>query len=178
MKRGLTTANAIIIAVIVIGSIFAINLFSSLSGVEDISGDVVSTLGGFCGTKQIKTLLDYKTYTFTCPTGSSCVNSKCVASTTTPPTTTIINPNLRSVTIFSLQKGTELRFSHYQYKLTDYNKDYLILGNLYNNVEIKIPYGKTVTITPTLFPDISYPWDLTYLSYTDQGIVIHAKGLL
>jgi len=183
MKRGITTANAIIVAVIIIGSIFAINLFSSLSGVEDISGDVVSSVGGFCGTKQIKTIFGTtKTYTYTCPSGSSCVNSVCKAitppPTTTTPTNTIINPNLRSVTIFSLQKGTELRFSHYQYKLTDYNKDYLILGNLYNNVEIKIPYGKTVTITPTLFPDISYPWDLTYLSYTDQGIGIHAKGLL
>lgn len=41
MKRGLTTANAIIVAVIVIGSIFAINLFSSLSGVQDVSGNPI-----------------------------------------------------------------------------------------------------------------------------------------
>ena len=101
MKRGLTTANAIIVAVIIIGSIFAINLFSSLSGVEDISGDVVSIVGGFCGTKQIKNLFGTtKTYTYTCPSGSSCVNSKCVATTTTPPPTTPTpTPILQTLTI-------------------------------------------------------------------------------
>jgi len=72
MKRGLTTANAIIVAVIVIGSIFAINLFSSLSGVDNISGDVVSKIGGFCGINRIG-LISY------CPSGSICTNRKCVA---------------------------------------------------------------------------------------------------
>ena len=50
MKRGLTTANAIIVAVIVIGSIFAINLFSELSGIDlnsskSITGNSVTSLG-------------------------------------------------------------------------------------------------------------------------------------
>ena len=90
MKRGITTANAIIVAIIVIGSIFAINLFSSLSGVEDISGDItrVSVVGGFCGNKLVKTYYGTRTDVYTCPSGSSCVNNVCRAITTTPPPTT------------------------------------------------------------------------------------------
>jgi len=88
MKRGITTANAIIVAVIVIGSIFAINLLSSFSGVEDISGDItrVSVVGGFCGNKIVKTFSGTRTDVYICPSGSSCVNSNCVAITTTPTT--------------------------------------------------------------------------------------------
>ena len=145
MKRGLTTANAIIIAVIVIGSIFAINLFSSLSGVEDISGDVVSTLGGFCGTKQIKTLWGAtKTYTYTCPTNppSSCEQSKCVA--TTPTTNTIIPPPppLPRTISTVVEEGIPIVLDFYQFTVIEINEHYIIFerNGVQTSVQTKVPY--------------------------------------